>query len=139
MRVDAEDKTGPVISGAKDPRVTRVGKFLRKSKIDELPQFINVLKGDMSVVGPRSEREYFVKQFGEVIPGYNNRFRVKAGITGYAQVAGKYDTPPEEKLRYDLAYIKNYSILFDLRLVVETISVVFRSNLFNDEFGNNKH
>ena len=138
MRTDAESATGPVISGKADPRVTPVGRLLRRLKIDELPQFLNVLKGEMSVVGPRSERPFFVEQFEKDIPGYHQRFRVKAGITGFAQVAGSYDTLPEDKLRYDLIYIKNYSILLDLRLVLETVKVVFSTSLYNRTFERNQ-
>jgi lipopolysaccharide/colanic/teichoic acid biosynthesis glycosyltransferase len=92
----------------------------------------------MSVVGPRSERPFFVEQFEKDIPGYHQRFRVKAGITGFAQVAGSYDTLPEDKLRYDLIYIKNYSILLDLRLVLETVKVVFSTSLYNRTFEKNR-
>ena len=137
MRIDAESDTGPVISGKADPRVTPVGRLLRRLKIDELPQFLNVLIGEMSVVGPRSERPFFVQQFEKAIPGYHQRFRVKAGITGFAQVAGSYDTLPEDKLRYDLIYIKNYSILLDIRLVLETVKVVFSTSLYNRTFDRN--
>lgn len=138
MAVDAEAGTGPVISGKGDPRVTPVGRFLRRTKIDELPQFLNVLKGEMSVVGPRSERPFFVEQFSRDIPGYRQRFRVKAGITGFAQVAGSYDTLPEDKLRFDLIYIKSYSLLLDLRLVLETVRVVFATSLYNRTFDANR-
>lgn len=138
MRVDAEADTGAVISGKDDPRVTKFGKFLRKSKIDELPQFFNVLIGDMSVVGPRSERPEFVENFEKEIPGYSQRFAVKAGITGLAQVAGNYDTTPQDKLRYDLLYIKNYSILQDLKIIFLTVRAIFTPNLYNKSFDDNK-
>ncbi len=137
MRTDAESATGPVISGRGDPRVTPVGRLIRRLKIDELPQFFNVLKGEMSIVGPRSERPFFVEQFEKDIPGYHQRFRVKAGITGFAQVAGSYDSLPEDKLRYDLIYIKSYSILLDLRLILETVRVVFSTSLYNRTFHRN--
>lgn len=125
MRLDAEDLTGPVLSEANDPRVTKIGKFLRKTRIDELPQFFNVLKGDMSVVGPRPERPFFVEQFLHELPEYEHRFSVKAGITGYAQIFGNYGTSPEDKLRYDLLYIRNCSLLLDIKLIFQTIRVIF--------------
>ncbi|MCQ2533474.1 MAG: sugar transferase [Clostridia bacterium] len=134
MGLDAEAKTGAIISGKNDPRVTKFGKFLRRSKIDELPQFWNVLKGEMSVVGPRAERPVFVKQFNEEIAGYSQRFSVKAGITGLAQVAGNYDTTPQDKLRYDLLYIKNYSLLQDLKIMFLTVRAVFSTHLYNNLF-----
>lgn len=138
MRQDAETKTGAVISGKNDPRVTPLGRFLRKSKLDEVPQFINVLLGEMSVVGPRSERPEFVSNFEKDIPGYSQRFAVKAGITGLAQVAGNYDTTPQDKLRYDLLYIKNYSILQDLKIMFLTVRAIFTPNLYNRTFEDNK-
>ena len=138
MRQDAESATGAVISGKDDPRVTPFGKFLRRSKLDEVPQFFNVLMGDMSVVGPRSERPEFVANFEKEIPGYSQRFAVKAGITGLAQVAGNYDTTPQDKLRYDLLYIKNYSVLQDLKIMFLTIRAIFTPNLYNRTFEDNK-
>jgi len=138
MRQDAEVGTGAVISGKDDPRVTPFGKFLRRSKLDEVPQFFNVLKGDMSVVGPRSERPEFVANFEKEIPGYSQRFAVKAGITGLAQVAGNYDTTPQDKLRYDLLYIKNYSVLQDIKIMFLTVRAIFTPNLYNRTFEDNK-
>jgi exopolysaccharide biosynthesis polyprenyl glycosylphosphotransferase len=138
MNNDAEILTGPVISGKKDPRVTPFGRFLRRSKLDEVPQFLNVLKGEMSVVGPRSERPVFVEQFQKDIPAYNQRFVVKAGITGLAQVAGSYDTSAEDKLRYDLLYIKNYSILEDIKIVFQTVRAVFTPKLYRKTFQENQ-
>jgi len=137
MYSDAEKATGPVISGAHDPRVTPVGRFLRRSKLDEVPQFINVLKGEMSVVGPRSERPDFVKKFESEIPGYDQRFSVKAGITGLAQVRGSYDTSPQDKLRYDLLYIKNYSVLHDFGIIMHTFRVIFTPKLYKRTFNEN--
>lgn len=137
MPIDAEKKTGPVISGKNDPRVTPIGRFLRRSKLDEVPQFFNVLKGDMSVVGPRSERPVFVEQFQKEIPAYAQRFAVKAGITGLAQIAGSYDTSPEDKLRYDLLYIKNYSILEDIKIVFQTARAIFTPKLYRKTFQEN--
>lgn len=138
MMVDAEVQTGPVISGGNDPRVTKIGRFLRKYRIDELPQLINVLYGDMSFVGPRSERPFFVDQFSREIPGYDYRNSVKAGLTGFAQVLGSYDTSPEDKLRYDLIYIRNYSLLLDIKLILQTVKVVFTGHtVYNKSFDEN--
>lgn len=125
MIQNAEEATGPMLSVENDDRITPIGSILRKLRIDELPQFINVLKGDMSVVGPRPERPHFVEQYKKEIPGYEYRTHVKAGITGLAQVLGKYTTEPEDKLRYDLLYIRNYSILFDMKVVFQTLNIVF--------------
>lgn len=138
MIQDAESKTGAVISGKNDPRVTKFGKLLRRTKIDELPQFFNVLVGDMSVVGPRSERPEFVTNFEKEIPGYSQRFAVKAGITGLAQVAGNYDTTPQDKLRYDLLYIKNYSILQDIKIIFSTVRAIVSPHLYNQTFKDNQ-
>jgi exopolysaccharide biosynthesis polyprenyl glycosylphosphotransferase len=127
MRKDAEKHTGPVWSQKDDPRVTRVGKIIRKVRIDEIPQFINVLKGDMSIVGPRPERPYFVEKLSQEIPYYKRRLRVRPGITGWAQVKHKYDESIEDvkiKLRYDLFYIENMSIRMDLKILFRTIFVV---------------
>lgn len=125
MRQDAEELTGPVLSQINDPRVTPIGRLLRRTRIDELPQLINVLKGEMSLVGPRPERPYFVEQFMHDLPEYEHRFAVKAGITGYAQIAGNYATSHEDKLRYDLMYIRHYSLLLDIKLIFRTIGVLF--------------
>lgn len=127
MRSDAESGTGAVWAQANDPRVTRVGEFFRKSRIDELPQLFNVLKGDMSLIGPRPERPEFVEQLKEVIPYYSERHFVRPGVTGWAQVSYPYGASVEdalEKLRYDLYYIKNISLVFDLVIILETLKVV---------------
>jgi exopolysaccharide biosynthesis polyprenyl glycosylphosphotransferase len=121
---NAEKLTGPVMAKEDDPRITRIGKYLRASRIDELPQFINVLKGEMSVVGPRPERPVFVNEFTAADPSFEYRMKVKPGITGLAQVLGKYSTEPENKLRYDLLYIRNYSLLLDLKIILQTIKTV---------------
>ncbi|HOT76861.1 MAG TPA: sugar transferase [Candidatus Wallbacteria bacterium] len=119
---DAEVKTGPVISsGSSDDRVTPLGRILRKYHIDEFPQLINVLKGDMSMVGPRPERPHFVERFCKMLPVYSKRFLVKPGITGLAQVHGRYDSNFEHKLRYDLAYINNMNLLLDIKIIILTI------------------
>ncbi len=123
MYVGAEDQTGPVLSSGSDPRITKVGKVLRNLRIDELPQLFNVLKGDMSFVGPRPERPFFVEQFSKDIPEYTHRYLVKAGITGYAQVYGKYDTSAVDKLKYDLLYIRDYSLMLDIKLMLQTLKV----------------
>jgi exopolysaccharide biosynthesis polyprenyl glycosylphosphotransferase len=129
MVKNAEKLTGPVWAGQKDPRITRMGRFLRKTRLDEFPQLINVLFGDMSLVGPRPERPYFVNRLKRQFPFYTRRLRVKPGITGWAQVKGKYDTTIEEgkeKLEYDLYYIENMSLRMDIRILLYTISVVLR-------------
>lgn len=123
MYDNAEDGTGPVLSNDNDPRITKVGRVLRNLRLDELPQLFNVLKGDMSFVGPRPERPFFVEQFSREIPEYTYRYLVKAGITGYAQVYGKYDTSVVDKLKYDLLYIRDYSLLLDIKLILQTLKV----------------
>ncbi len=117
----AEDQSGPVFSTEEDDRVTPVGRFLRATRLDELPQIYNVLRGDLSIVGPRPERPYFVQLFQEEMPEYNLRHLVKPGITGLAQVAGHYATNTRDKLRYDLYYVSDYSLLMDFRIVLLTI------------------
>ncbi|NLX70798.1 MAG: sugar transferase [Clostridiales bacterium] len=107
-----------------DPRVTKVGKFIRRTRLDELPQLFNVLKGDMSLVGPRPERPIFTYQFNEQIPGFINRLQVKSGLTGWAQVNGGYKLTPAEKLEYDLYYIENRTIWLDIKIMLKTIMVV---------------
>lgn len=124
MIKDAEKYTGPVLATENDPRITPVGRILRAFRIDEIPQLFNVLKGEMSLVGPRPERPVFVKQFKEENPYYKYRHLVKPGITGLAQVLAKYKTSPDDKLRYDLYYIRNYSFLWDLRILLLTIKAV---------------
>jgi sugar transferase (PEP-CTERM system associated) len=127
MVADAEKKTGPVWAQDEDDRITRVGRIIRTLRIDELPQLWNVLKGEMSFVGPRPEREFFVKQLEDIIPYYGERFTVKPGITGWAQVSYGYGASVEdavEKLNYDLFYTKNLSIFMDLMIVLRTIKIV---------------
>jgi sugar transferase (PEP-CTERM system associated) len=129
MRADAEARTGPAWSTLNDPRITPVGSVLRKTRIDELPQLWNVLRGDMSFVGPRPERPQFVRQLTEAIPFFNQRHVVKPGITGWAQVRHVYAASIEdsvEKLQYDLYYIKNMSLWLDLLILVETVKTVVR-------------
>ncbi len=121
---DAEKLTGPVLAADNDPRITRVGRVLRTFRIDELPQLVNIVVGEMSFVGPRPEREFFVDQFVAEIPGYRERFKVKPGVTGMAQVNGSYATTPERKLKYDLIYMYHQTLLMDLQIVFETLRVV---------------
>lgn len=123
---DAEKYTGPVLAGYNDPRVTPIGRILRASRLDELPQLVNVLKGDMSIVGPRPERPQFAKQFAQSIDGYAYRMTVRPGLTGLAQVMGKYTTTPEDKLRFDLMYIHHYSFLLDLKILFQTARVILQ-------------
>jgi lipopolysaccharide/colanic/teichoic acid biosynthesis glycosyltransferase len=124
MIADAERQSGPVLASSHDPRITPLGQFLRATRLDELPQLINVLKGDMSLVGPRPEREFFIQQFEREVPGYGLRLAVKPGITGLAQVMGRYDTSVRRKLGFDLLYICKYSLLLDLKLLFQTLEVV---------------
>jgi len=125
MHPEAEKETGPVYAGKNDPRTTQVGRFLRRTSIDELPQFINVLKGDMSIVGPRPERPFFVEKLKEQIPKYLDRHRMKAGITGWAQVNGlRGNTPIDERTKYDIYYIENWSLAFDLKIILKTIKAM---------------
>jgi len=125
MIPDAEKMSGPVLAEDKDPRITPLGRFMRAVRLDELPQLINVIRGDMSLVGPRPERPFFTEQFEKEIPEYRFRLKVKAGLTGLAQVEGKYNTSVEDKLRYDLIYINNYSFLGDLVIMLQTIKILF--------------
>jgi len=127
MVADAEKQSGPVWAQTDDARVTRVGRFIRQWRIDELPQLWNVLKGEMSFVGPRPERKFFVEKLEEILPFYAIRSTVKPGITGWAQVSYGYGASVEdalEKLNYDLFYIKNMSALMDLMIVFKTIKIV---------------
>lgn len=124
MVVDAEKRTGPVLASANDPRITPIGELLRATRLDELPQLINVIRGEMSLVGPRPERPYFVEQFSRELPEYDLRHIVPPGITGLAQVMGKYDTSAEDKLRFDLYYIRHYSVWFDIKILLLTLQAV---------------
>jgi lipopolysaccharide/colanic/teichoic acid biosynthesis glycosyltransferase len=127
MRVDAERDGVARWAGENDPRVTRVGRFLRKSRIDELPQLVNVLRGDMSFVGPRPERPPFVTDLSKDIPVYSTRHAVKPGITGWAQVQYPYGASRDDaakKLQFDLYYVKNHSLFLDLVILFQTAQVV---------------
>ena len=124
MRIGAEKESGAVLSSPGDPRVTRVGRILRAARIDELPQLWNVLVGDMSLVGPRPERPEFAQRFARSVAGYSMRHAVRPGLTGLAQVSGDYATEPDIKLRYDLAYLNNWSFGLDLSILLRTLPVV---------------
>lgn len=124
MKMDAE-KNGAQLSTVHDDRITPVGKIIRKLRIDELPQLFNILKNDMAVVGPRPERPEIAAQYEQDIPEFHLRLQVKAGLTGYAQVYGKYNTTPLDKLKLDLIYISQRSVLFDLRILFYTIKIIF--------------
>lgn len=125
MIVDAEKLTGAVLAADNDPRITKVGKFIRATRLDELPQLLNILKGDMSIVGPRPERMSFIQEFCKEIPEFAYRTKVKAGLTGYAQIYGKYNTCPYDKLRMDLMYIEHYSLQMDIKLILITARILF--------------
>lgn len=127
MITDAEKHTGPVWAGANDSRITRVGGIMRKLRFDEIPQLYNILKGDMSIVGPRPEREFFVEKFKKDIPYYPLRLKVKPGLTGWAQIKHRYDRSLDdvrEKLKYDLYYIENMSLNMDFKIIIATVFVV---------------
>lgn len=128
MRQDAEALSGPVLAGEDDPRITKAGRILRAMRLDELPQFINVLKGDMSIVGPRPERTFFVEQFKKEIPEYDFRHNVRPGITGMAQVYGKYNTTVYDKLVYDLMYMQRCDVFTDLVIMIQTVRVLFQKS-----------
>lgn len=125
MRTDAEKDGVARLAQKNDSRITPIGRFIRKCRIDELPQLINILKGDMSFIGPRPERPEIIEQYMEVMPEFVFRMKVKAGLAGFAQVYGKYNTTPYDKLKLDLTYIENYSIWMDLKLMMLTIKVLF--------------
>ena len=127
MVMDAEKQCGPKWADDDDYRITRIGKLLRRWRLDEIPQIWNVLKGEMSFVGPRPEREYFIHQLEKIVPYYKERLTIKPGVTGWAQVSYGYGATVEdaiEKLNYDLYYIKNMSIWFDLMILLNTVKTV---------------
>lgn len=128
MRKDAERDGAQWSRGDEDSRITRVGSFLRKVRLDELPQLWSILKGDMSFVGPRPERQVFYDEFETYIHGFSERLKVKPGLTGLAQVNGGYFLRPEEKVLYDVEYIKNRSVWLDLKILFQTIRVVFTAD-----------
>ena len=128
MRVDAErDGVARLSLGEHDPRVTAVGRVIRKVRIDELPQLLNVLRGEMSIVGPRPERPEIAEKYERTLPEFSLRLQVRAGLTGYAQVYGKYNTTPYDKLQMDLMYIANPGILNDLAICIATVKALFQS------------
>lgn len=125
MRVNSE-KEGARLAAKGDSRITKVGKVIRATHLDELPQIYNILKGDMSFVGPRPEREEIANEYKEDIPEFSFRLKVKAGLTGYAQVYGKYNTTPYDKLKLDLTYVENYSVWLDIKLMLMTFKIMFQ-------------
>lgn len=126
MRVDAEKDGVARLASKNDSRITPIGKFIRAVRIDELPQLFNILKGDMSFIGPRPERPEIIKQYVEEMPEFVFRMKVKAGLAGYAQVYGKYNTTPYDKLKLDLSYIENYSVWLDLKLMLLTLKILIK-------------
>lgn len=125
MIVDAEKDGKAKLASQNDSRITPVGAFIRKTRLDELPQLINILKGDMSFVGPRPERPELIKKYEEMIPEFSCRMKVKGGLTGYAQIYGKYNTTPYDKLKMDMMYIQNYSFWLDIQLILMTFKIMF--------------
>jgi len=126
MIVDAEKEGKSIPATDHDPRITKVGRIIRATRIDELPQILNILKGDMSIVGPRPERVEHVAEYSKEMPEFAYRLKVKGGLTGYAQIYGKYNTSPYDKLRLDLMYIENYSLMLDIKLILQTIRIVLK-------------
>ncbi|MBP3684195.1 MAG: sugar transferase [Oscillospiraceae bacterium] len=125
MIVDAEKYQGAVLATEDDPRITKVGKFIRATRLDEIPQILNIFKGDMSIVGPRPERKVIADEYCKDIPEFAYRLKVRGGLTGYAQIYGKYNTSPYDKLRLDMMYIENYSLMLDIKLIILTLRIIF--------------
>ena len=125
MIVDAEKYAGAVLATEDDPRITKTGKVIRATRLDELPQLLNILKGDMSIVGPRPERKVIADEYCKDIPEFAYRLKVRGGLTGYARIYGKYNTSAYDKLRLDLMYIENYSFLLDIKLIILTMRIIF--------------
>ena len=125
MIVDAEEKSGARLASKEDDRITSVGKVIRKLRLDELPQLINILKGDVTLVGPRPERPEIAAQYQKDLPAFSQRLKVKAGLTGYAQVYGKYNTTPSDKLKMDLLYISHASLNLDMQIILYTLKIIF--------------
>lgn len=119
------ERNGAVWAEKNDPRVTKIGKFIRNTRIDELPQMFNIFKGDMTIIGPRPERPEFTLDFEKSIPGFIHRVAVKPGLTGWAQINGGYDISPSEKLKYDMYYINNRNFMLDARILIKTIIITF--------------
>lgn len=135
MIADAEKEGGAQLASEDDPRITPVGRFLRKTRLDELPQLLNIIKGDMSIVGPRPERPELSELYKKEMPEFEFRLKVKAGLTGYAQVTGVYDTSPYDKLKMDLMYIENYSFRMDCQIILMTIKTMLFPPKTNAETG----
>ena len=127
MRVDAEKDGVARLAAKNDSRITPVGKFIRAVRIDELPQLINILKGEMSFIGPRPERPEIIARYMEEMPEFAFRMKVKAGLAGYAQVYGKYNTTPYDKLKLDLTYIEDYTVWMDIKLMLLTLKILFKA------------
>jgi len=127
MRTDAEKDGVARLAAKNDSRITPIGRFIRKVRIDELPQLFNILNGEMSFIGPRPERPEIIRQYQEEMPEFTFRTKVKAGLAGYAQVYGKYNTTPYDKLKLDLFYIENYSVWLDLKLMLLTLKILFQA------------
>ncbi|MGB4613272.1 MAG: sugar transferase [Erysipelotrichaceae bacterium] len=125
MKIDAESDGSPQLAKYNDDRITNIGKIIRKFRLDEIPQLINILKGDMSIVGPRPERPELAEEIYKELPEFKFRLKVKAGLTGYAQVYGKYNTSLKDKLLLDLMYIENYSLMLDFKIILMTIKIIF--------------
>ena len=125
MIVNAEKEGKAILATQNDPRITKVGKLIRATRLDELPQLWNIITGDMSIVGPRPEREDIAQEYCRTVPEFAFRTKVKGGLTGYAQIYGKYNTSPYDKLRLDLAYIENYSLYLDIKLILQTLRIMF--------------
>lgn len=126
MRVDAEKDGVARLASKNDARITPIGRFIRAVRIDELPQLLNILKGDMSFIGPRPERPEIIEQYMKEMPEFAFRMKVKAGLAGYAQVYGKYNTTPYDKLKLDLTYVENYSVWLDLKLMLLTLKILIK-------------
>jgi len=124
MIEDAEKNGKARLASVNDDRITPIGRIIRRYRIDELPQLFNILKGDMSVVGPRPERPEIIDEYLEQMPEFKYRLKVKAGLTGYAQIVGKYNTTAKDKLKMDLMYIENYSFLLDIKLIMMTVKIM---------------
>jgi len=122
---DAEKLTGPVLADSDDPRVTLVGRFLRRTALDELPQLLSIFFGDLSFVGPRPERPEFVREFVQIHPEYKKRHAIRPGLTGLAQIFGHYESPPEEKLTFDLKYMREASLWTDIKLIAKSFAITF--------------
>ena len=125
MIVNAEGDGKARLASKNDNRITPVGEFIRKTRLDELPQLINIIKGEMSIVGPRPERPEIIAEYEKTIPEFACRLKVKGGLTGYAQIYGKYNTTPYDKLKMDMMYIQNYSLWLDIQLILMTLKIMF--------------